>query len=42
MGSTKNSSGRLLPFEDFPELRTVMEDQRRVTDRLAGQGIICP
>ena len=33
-GETKNKKGRTFPFATYPELRTVLEDQRRYTDQV--------
>ena len=33
-GTTKSGKGRTFPFDVFPELRTVLEEQRAYTDRI--------
>ena len=40
-GSTKNGRGRVLPFSDLVELRSVLEEQERLTKVVTRQGLIC-
>jgi integrase len=41
-GTTKNSDGRLFPFDVLPELRAVIEQQDASRRVLAQEGILCP
>ena len=40
-GSTKNGRGRVLPFSDLVELRSVLEEEERLTKVVTRQGRIC-
>ena len=41
-GTTKNSHGRLIKFNDLDELRQAMQDQWAIHEGLRQTGIICP